>query len=233
MRGATSHQLTCVPVHRFLAHRSSYRQTLVPQEPGIYYWTLDHSSYLHGKHFEQLNNNLSRSYGGAEGSVGLFYQVQVFQQSTELTPAKVQAIDELTNHDQLLEWLCWIANTIQHPLYVGKSRNLYRRLNQHLQEGSPLQDYLSEHDVRIIDCAFVYVALPHAAPPLGTDKSASLANAEQEEPFDEEEPLDQEEPLDDSEWIAIPGLPPSLLAVDLAESLAIKGSRPFTGKRRG
>lgn len=234
-------ELVSVNVRDFIASNATRKALLVPDEPGIYYWTLDLSSSLLGRHFDRINDLLAGPRLYAEGDIGLFYRVRLSHVASPLTAVKEEQSERLLEDSELRAWLAWVVDCFQRPLYVGKAKRLRRRLMNHLADDSRLRTYLESLELTPEDCNVVYVSIPGAAaseasnPPAPDQDSAEDPSSDShtgdeaaDEVTDDDDVWDEEE-----SWVPAEPLNPALLAVSIAESVAIKGMKPYTGKKGG
>ncbi len=196
---------------------------MLPTAPGIYAWMLD------------LRRAFERAPGGDgdlvaalraavrpdtprvfEGEVPPYTAVSLYDAPRNLTARAEANIDSLSSLGaETAEWALLCPTMLQRPLYIGKAKNLRRRLRDHLLGKTALVGYLREVGLTLNDCAvLVSEVTPAPATP------------------DLEDDDDTEDDWYDLEPESLEGLDPATVAlISAAESLTIRLSRPLLNRK--
>jgi hypothetical protein len=133
------------------------------EQPGIYFWfrtfqyPIDHEGFA-----AALTKDLNApKFPTRVGQIQPYYEVSLASASylgTKKTKALEQAMKsaEFRNH---IRQLLSLSILLQAPLYIGKSKNIKRRIDEHLSDDSLLSKRLEEHGLRIQDTALLVVPM--------------------------------------------------------------------------
>ena len=141
-------------------------EQLVPKLPGLYMWTRDLRLWL-GRQEEEIQSLLQQLLGdtGLGGSSGAapYYRLSVQEIRRPVSEEKFNMLVHWI-HDasgSLGRWITTLGTEHQRPLYVGLTRNLFRRIVQeHLRQQSVLRQRLESVQIDLSDCAITYTLLP-------------------------------------------------------------------------
>ena len=122
-------------------------------QPGIYAW---YKSYNYPKDCQSFTKRLvddcaAPKFASREGDLKPYFRIKIGS-SGGISPAKKDAIANRLQNEEFRQHLTSILTQMslfQCPLYIGKSKDLRERINQHLNEGSPLRKRLAEYSVLI------------------------------------------------------------------------------------
>jgi hypothetical protein len=109
-----------------------------------------------------LEANLSATF---QGKIGYLYQVSLVEKPSHLGSKSRKTLEVIASDENSRRALVNIleaATFLQAPLYVGKALNLRRRMNEHLDEKSPLIQRFYDAKIDISECVLRYRYLTDA-----------------------------------------------------------------------
>lgn len=151
-------------------------------QAGIYFWfkTFDYPSDQEGFLSALTKDLLAPKFPRRVGHVQPYYEVALTS-STSIGNKKKNAIDQASKNASFRKHLQKLLNLsvlFQAPLYIGKSNDIKRRMDQHLADDSKLSTRLAEHGLRITDTALLVI-------PLAKDNSLGLDEMDDELLYEE------------------------------------------------
>lgn len=158
------------PINAFVLHFSRFPGgaenaiTRIPEKlHGIYFWYRAFNYPVSKEGFtDALKADLvARKFPTRIGQVKPYFEVSVGSSSV-LSRGKMRELDtalENENFRKHLGRMLELSIIFQTPLYIGKSRDIRARTATHLTSGSPLQNRLSECNLRIKDTALLVMPL--------------------------------------------------------------------------
>ena len=211
-----------VAVREWKSAARATQHNMLPTSPGLYAWMLDLRRPLRGLGQETgalladikdaLHPSTPRRF---DGKIRPYTAVSLHDDPPPLTKATAGQIEEIASMDAIAaEWAFLCPTLLQRPLYVGKAKNLRKRLREHLAGRTKLITHLDDIGLTLNDCAII-VAEVQPAPPDVTDEAET-----------------PEDPGGEFEDESLEGLDPAIKALlSAAESLTIRMSRPLLNER--
>jgi hypothetical protein len=148
---------------KFTGGASDAIRRIPKDQPGIYFWyrTFEYPTDESGFSVSLRKDLLAPKFPTRVGQIQPYYEVSLAS-SSNMPPKKANALDKaLTNNAFRLhiQQLLNLGLLLQAPLYIGKSKDIRRRMEEHLGEDSPLCRRLEEHGLRIEDTALLVVPM--------------------------------------------------------------------------
>jgi len=177
------------PISAFILHFSRFPggandaiNRIANEQPGIYFWYRAFNYPTSKEGFsESLKADLvAPKFPTRTGFVKPYYEVSVGSSST-ISKGKLRELDraiDKSNFREHLQKLLDLSIMFQAPLYIGKSKDVRRRIETHLAEGSPLQERLSQCHLKIKDTALLVM-------PMEEDIDLELDNMDEELLYEE------------------------------------------------
>lgn len=142
----------------------SARDLKLKQQPAVYsfYRSLNLVPYVRDedlfikeldKYFEQ---DLSATFNG---TLGFLYNVELVERPKPLRSQKRDLLLKLTKSLEGREYIADIFESMmvmQSPLYIGKAKNLNRRVGEHVEGLSDLQNTLDSAGIQLAECSVIY-----------------------------------------------------------------------------
>jgi hypothetical protein len=144
----------------------SAREDTLPEIPAVYAWyralelggAVEAPERFLGHIQHLLSARLSETFVGKLGSL---YHVSVHECAVGLSGRKWSLLERIAQHPDARTRLATIlesAALLQAPLYVGKARNLRRRIGEHVEGRSGLADRLTAAGIPLSSCVLRYRA---------------------------------------------------------------------------
>jgi len=157
-------------------------QRIPDDQPGIYFW---YRAFNYPTDKENFSIALKRDLNAPKfptrtGQVAPYYEVSVAS-SSQLNNKKTKALDQAIKNNGFREHMQQLLNIgvlLQAPLYIGKSKNIKKRMETHLSDDSQLSLRLAEHNLNISDTALLVI-------PMDGDINLNLDNMDDELLYEE------------------------------------------------
>lgn len=133
------------------------------EQAGIYFWYRAFNYPTSKDGFSQsFKADLSApKFPTRTGLVKPYFEVSIGS-SSSISQGKLRELDralEKDNFREHLQKLLDLSIMFQAPLYIGKSKDVRRRVETHLSEGSPLQERLHQCNLKIKDTALLVMPM--------------------------------------------------------------------------
>jgi len=167
---------------RFPGGASDAINRIPDEQPGIYFWyrAFNYPTSKEGFSESFKNDLFAPKFPTRTVLVKPYFEVSIGS-SSGLSRGKLKELDRALEKDHFrehLQKLLDLSIMFQAPLYIGKSKNVRRRIETHLSEGSPLQERLHQCNLSIKDTALLVM-------PMNEDVDLGLENIDDELLYEE------------------------------------------------
>lgn len=148
---------------RFLGGASDAINRIPDEQVGIYFWYRAFNYPTSKEAFsDAFKADLSSpKFPTRTGLVKPYFEVSIGS-SSGLSQGKIKKLDQALEKDTFrghLQKLLDLSILFQAPLYIGKSKDVRRRVEEHLTEGSTLQERLHQCNLKISDTALLVMPM--------------------------------------------------------------------------
>ena len=209
--------LRLLRLSEYMAASDNERLNLVPHAPALYAWKTDYQRLM-GRSEEYVAGALKRFLqhkGTRRRLSSYFFDADVHDIQKEMRPDRMASVvREISGATELGLSLVQFIEAIQRPLYVGKAKSLYVRLQQHLDRGTP--EGISRRGSAISsglmhdDCMLIWVQC-------GPEQQLDVESSLQDLQFEEDASGSDDDDVED----------PDVLPLTHYESLAIRLASPL------
>lgn len=149
------------PIADYVGGDAWTRTRLLPSSGGIYCWVHDPLDWTDDDPeagLARLEELLGRAGPRRGGKIRPYIELSLVESRLPFTDTKRPLIKRLLSEKgELRAWLAFAGSWVQRPLYLGLTNQLQVRLDQHLQQGSPLRTRLESAGVDPLRCRLNWI----------------------------------------------------------------------------